>query len=70
PGDAGVAGQAQHQPGVVVQPAQDLRVSAGAAIGPGQPVMGEVGLPALVRLLGGEPWVPGPREFRDASESR
>jgi hypothetical protein len=55
PGDPGVAGQAKHEPGVIIQPAQDLGVRAGAAVGPGQPVVGEVGLPALVGLLGSEP---------------
>jgi hypothetical protein len=51
-GDAVVASQAQHQPGMVVRPAQDL--GAGAV---GERVVGEVGLPALVRQLGFEPQV-------------
>jgi hypothetical protein len=44
-GDAG-----QQQPGVVVEPVQDLHVGA-----VGQRPVGDVGLPALVGLLGGEP---------------
>jgi hypothetical protein len=41
---------AQRVPGMVIQPGQDL------GIGPaGERVVGEVGLPALVRLLSGEP---------------
>ena len=56
-GNPPVAGQVQDQPGMVVQPGQDLGVAAGAAAGPGEPVVGEVGLPALVRQLGGEPLV-------------
>jgi hypothetical protein len=54
PGDAPVRCHAQREPGVVVDPGQDLDVGAGTAVGSGQPVMGEVGLPALVGLLGGE----------------
>jgi len=60
-GDPDVGGQVQHVPGVVIQPAQDLGIGARAAAGPGEPVVGEVGLPALVRLLGGEPQVGRPR---------
>jgi hypothetical protein len=43
-GDGGVGGDAQGVPGVVIQPGQDL--GAGAA---GERVVGDVGLPALVR---------------------
>jgi hypothetical protein len=51
-GDAAVRGDPQGVPGVVIQPGQDL------AAGPvGERVVGEVGLPALVRQLGGEPQV-------------
>jgi hypothetical protein len=39
---------------VVVDPGQDLGVAARAAVGAGEPVMGEVGLPGLVRLVGFE----------------
>jgi hypothetical protein len=56
-GDPVMAGQVQDVPGVVIEPAQDLGVGAGAAIRAGEPVVGEVGLPALVRLLGLEPQV-------------
>ncbi len=59
-GHALVAGQAQYQPGMVVQPGQDLGIGAGPAAGPGQPVVGEVRLPALVRQVGGEPQVGVP----------
>jgi len=40
--------------GVVVEPGQDLGVGAGSAVGAGEPVVGEVGLPALVGLVCGE----------------
>ena len=52
-GHGRVGGQRQDVPGVVVDPGQDLRVPPA-----GQRVVGEVGLPQLVRLLGRE---PGPR---------
>jgi hypothetical protein len=39
---------------VVVEPGQDLGVGAGSAVGAGEPVVGEVGLPALVGLVCGE----------------
>ena len=49
-GDWGVGGAGQQEPGVVIQPVQDLDV------GPvGEAPMGEVGLPSLVRLGGLEP---------------
>jgi hypothetical protein len=48
-GDAPVGGHREDVAGVVVQPGQDLDVDAG-----GQPVVGEVALPALVGLLSGE----------------
>jgi len=48
-GDPGVRGDVQRQPGVVVEPGDDLGVGAG-----GQPVVGEVRLPGLVGLFGGE----------------
>ena len=53
-GDPGVGGDGQGVAGVVIQPRQDLDVDAG-----GQPVVGEVGLPPLVGLLGGEADVGG-----------
>ena len=56
-GDPPVGGQVQDRPGVVVRPGQDLGVAARAAVGAGEPVVGEVGLPALVGQLGGEPEV-------------
>ncbi len=51
-GDRQVAGHPQGVPGVVIQPGQDLGVGA-----VGQRVVGEVGLPQLVRLLGDDPQV-------------
>ena len=49
-GDPVVRGQRERVAGVVVEPGQDL------GIGPaGERVVGEVGLPALVGHLGGEP---------------
>jgi hypothetical protein len=58
PGHPGMGGDPQRQPGVVIEPGQDLR--AGAA---GQRVVGEVGLPALIGQLRSEPDIggPGPR---------
>ena len=47
PGDPGVGGARQQQPGVVVEPVQDLHVGAVCQV-----PMGEVGLPALVGLGG------------------
>jgi hypothetical protein len=46
-GDATVGGDPQGVAGVVVQPGQDLDLDAGA-----EAVVGEVGLPALVGLVG------------------
>jgi hypothetical protein len=51
-GDPVVGGDREGVAGVVVEPAQDLGIGAGACVGSGQPVVGEVGLPALVGLLG------------------
>src|SRR3954468_1084492 len=58
-GDAGVCGGVQCVAGVVVEPADDLDVGAGAAVWVGEPVVGEVGLPGLVGLLGFEADVGG-----------
>jgi hypothetical protein len=49
-GDPDAGGDRQGVPGVVIQPGQDLRVSAA-----GERVVGEVGLPAFVRHVGLEP---------------
>ena len=46
-GDPQVGGDRQGVTGVIVEPGEDLDVDAG-----GQPVVGEVGLPHLVGLLG------------------
>jgi hypothetical protein len=51
-GDPGMCGHVQGYPGVVVEPGDDLDVGAGPAVGVGEPVVGEVGLPGLVGLLG------------------
>jgi hypothetical protein len=40
---------------MVVEPGQNLAGGAWAAVGPGEPVVGEIGLPALVGLVGLEP---------------
>ena len=58
-GDPGVGGDVQGVAGVVVEPGDDLHVRAGRAVGAGEPVVGEVGLPGLVGLLGLEPDVGG-----------
>jgi hypothetical protein len=53
--DSGVGGDVQGVAGVVVEPGDDLGVGARSAVGSGEPVVGEVGLPGLVGLLGFEP---------------
>ena len=55
PGHRLVAGDRDGVAGVVVDKAQDLHIGIGGAVGSGQPVVGEVGLPHLVGLFGGEP---------------
>ena len=52
-----VGGHVQGVAAVVVQPGQDLGVGAGRAVGLGEPVVGEVGLPGLIGQGGGEPVV-------------
>ncbi len=54
-GDPGSVRTVQGVAGVVVEPGDDLGVRAGGAVGVGEPVVGEVGLPGLVGLLGLEP---------------
>ena len=54
----GAGGAGQQQPGVVVEPVQDLHVGA-----VGQRPVGDVGLPAFVGLLGGEAEVAALRAF-------
>ena len=53
PGDAAMAGDGEGVAGVVVQKAQNLCIHAWSAVGPGQPVMGEIDL-HLIGLLSGE----------------
>jgi hypothetical protein len=48
-GDPVVHSHGQCVAGAVVEPGQDLGVGAWAAIGSGESVVGEVGLPGLVR---------------------
>jgi hypothetical protein len=60
-GDPVVGGHRQGVAGVVVEPGQDLGVGTGSAVGAGEPVVGEVGLPALVGLVGLEADVGGLR---------
>jgi hypothetical protein len=62
-GDPVVRGHREREPGMVVEPAQDLHIRARGAVGAGQPVVGEVRLPGLVGLLGGEPQVGAPRSL-------
>jgi hypothetical protein len=54
-----VGGHVQDVAAVVVQPGQDLGVTGGFVAGAGERVVGEVGLPALVRQLCLEPLVGG-----------
>jgi hypothetical protein len=74
-GDGGVRGDRQGETRAVAEPGEDLDVAAfldasdAAAVGDvagvvGEPVVGEIGLPALVRHLGFEPDVGGLRSFR------
>ncbi len=60
-GDAEVGGHGNGESGAVVEPGEDLHIGARGAVGVGETVVGEVGLPALVRLLGLEPDVGGLR---------
>jgi hypothetical protein len=57
--DPGVRGDVECVAGAVVEPADDLYVCAGSAVGAGEPVVGEVGLPGLVRHRGFEADVGG-----------
>ncbi len=49
PGDSPVGRDVQGVAGAVVEPSDDLHVSAGSAVRTGEAVVGEVGLPGLVR---------------------
>ena len=57
-GDPTVGGDGDRSAGVVVKPVEDLDVAA-----VGEPPVREVGLPALVRQIGLEADVGGPRSF-------
>jgi hypothetical protein len=54
PGHPVVGGDAQREAGVIIEPGQDL-----GAASIGERVVGEVGLPAFIRQLGGEPDIGG-----------
>src|SRR5215212_3956905 len=54
PGHRLVAGHREGVAGVVVDKGHDLHIDAGCAVGAGEPVMGEVGLPHFVGLFGSE----------------
>jgi hypothetical protein len=60
-GDGPVCGDVQGVAGAVVEPGDDLHVVAGSAVVVGESVVGEVGLPGLVRHPGFEPDVGGLR---------
>ena len=62
-GDPGVRGDVQGVAGAVVEPADDLDVGAGSTVGAGEPVVGEVRLPGLVRQGRLEPDVGGLRSL-------
>jgi hypothetical protein len=62
-GDLWVCADVQGVAGAVVEPADDLHVGAGLAVGFGQAVVGEVGLPALIRQVGLEADVGRLRSF-------
>ena len=49
-----VAGDGEGVAGMIVKKAQNLHISTAGAVGSGEPIVGEVGLPHLVGLLGGE----------------
>ena len=54
-GHPGVRGDRQGIAGAVIEPGQDLAVRAEGVVGVGEPIVGEVRLPALVGLVGFEP---------------
>ena len=60
-GDPVVDGHREGVAGAVVEPGQDLGVGTGPAVGAGESVVGEVGLPGLVGHRGGEADVGGLR---------
>jgi hypothetical protein len=62
-GDSGVRADPQRVAGVVLEPGEDLAARAGAPVGVGEPVVGEVCLPALVGLVCLEPDVGGLGRF-------
>jgi len=62
-GDAAVRGHRKCVAGAVVEPADDLHLSAGSAVGSGESIVGDVGLPRLVRHRCFEPDVGGLRTF-------
>ena len=62
-GDASVGGDRQGVAGMDVEPGEDFDVLA-----VGEAVVGEVDLPGLIRLLGGEADVGGLRALRVFSE--
>lgn len=51
-GDASVGGDVEGVAGMIIDPGDDLDVGAGPAVGVGEAVVREVGLPALVGLVG------------------
>ena len=44
-----VAGDGEGVAGVIVEEAQDLHISTAGAVGSGEPIVGEVDLPHLIR---------------------
>jgi len=62
-GDPRMSGDRKGVAGVVVDPGQDFGVCTGPAVGVGEPVVGEIGLPALVGLFGLEADVGRLRSF-------
>ncbi|MPM03227.1 hypothetical protein SDC9_49492 [bioreactor metagenome] len=51
-GDRGMCCGVEGVAGVVVEPGDDLHIASGAPVGAGEAVVGEIGLPTLVRLVG------------------
>jgi len=62
-GDPPVGVDVEGVAGAVVEPSDDLDLRAGSAVGVGEPVVGEVGLPGLVRHRGFEADVGGLRSL-------
>jgi len=69
-GYPGLSRDVQGVAGVVVEPGDDLHVCAGCAVGVGEAVVGDVGLPGFVGLVSFEPDVGGLGPFGRVGDDR